>query len=98
MTPRERKALLAQRLQPLDPQIMEITDESHFHAGHPGALTGASHFALRISSPKFKGLSPVACHRLIYSLVGDLIPVEVHALKIRVIDNKPLTNDHLARI
>lgn len=81
-TPQHRKWLLHQQLQALNPQWLEIIDESHLHWGHPGAQGGASHFALTIVSAHFNGLSPVQRHRMIYQLVVGLIPSKVHALKI----------------
>ncbi|HEY9279335.1 MAG TPA: BolA family protein [Eoetvoesiella sp.] len=78
----ERKDLIQERLEVLEPTELEIIDESHLHAGHAGSQNGASHFRLIISSNKFSGLSPVARHRLVYDLVHDLIPYPIHALSI----------------
>lgn len=78
----ERAALLRQRLESLEPDTIELIDESHLHAGHEGARDGASHFRLIISSPHFAGLSPLARHRLVYDSVADLIPYPIHALAI----------------
>lgn len=68
----------------LSPTTLTIIDDSHLHVGHAGAKGGASHFTLEIASPKFKGLGLIAQHRLIYDVLGDLIPQEIHALKIRI--------------
>ena len=84
MTPLERKQIIEQRLnQALSPTLLDIIDESHKHVGHEGAKTGASHFAVVIVSEQFAGLSLIEKHRLVYEAVGDLIPKEVHALKIK---------------
>lgn len=84
MTPEERQQCIQNRLTAeLAPTQLEITDDSHQHVGHPGAQSGASHFTVCIKSPKFEGLSLVARHRLIYDILGDLIPHEIHALKIQ---------------
>ncbi|HLU20763.1 MAG TPA: BolA family protein [Pusillimonas sp.] len=78
----ERAALLRERLQALDPTLLEIMDESHLHAGHAGARDGASHFRVIIATPQFAGLGPLARHRLVYDRVQDLIPHPIHALAI----------------
>lgn len=78
----ERASLLRERLQSLQPDSLELVDESHLHAGHEGARDGSSHFRLYITSSKFDGLSTLARHRLVYELVDDLIPWPIHALAI----------------
>lgn len=61
---------------------LDIEDESHLHAGHPGAASGGGHFKLTIISPDFKGLSSVARHRSVYAALNNHIPQEIHALTI----------------
>jgi len=81
-----RIALLRARLErALSPEQLKIIDESHRHKGHAGAHTGAGHFALIIQSAQLNGLSRINAHRLIYQAVGDLIPLEVHALRIQIV-------------
>lgn len=84
MTPQQRQALIEKRLQEaLNPSFIEVIDESHLHIGHEGAKTGASHFALTIVSSHFENLSAVKRHQLVYEQLKDLIPKEIHALKIK---------------
>jgi BolA protein len=64
------------------PIFIELIDESHLHAGHAGAATGLSHYALTIQSDAFKGLTLMAQHRLIYQVLGDLMHTDIHALRI----------------
>lgn len=79
-----RAKLIKERLQAsLAPQTLELIDESHYHVGHEGAKGGASHFALTIVSSQFEGLSLIKRHQLIYEALNDLIPTEIHALKIK---------------
>lgn len=78
----DRVALLRERLSALEPVELEITDESHLHAGHAGSRDGAGHFRVKVVSRKFEGLHPVARHRLVYDLVDDLMPHPIHALAI----------------
>lgn len=68
----------------LAPELVEIVDESHQHAGHAGAAQGG-HFAALIVSERFQGLSNLARHRLVYASLGDIMPGEIHALSIRAL-------------
>ena len=72
------------RLQPLAPSQLEIQDDSALHAGHKGN-GGGGHFNLKIVSAAFNGKSQVARHRIIYQLMDDLIPGQIHALSIHAI-------------
>lgn len=65
----------------LQPQALDVQDDSHLHAGHAGAREGR-HFTVRIVSARFAGLSRVARHRLVYHAVDALIPSGIHALAI----------------
>ena len=78
----DRIDLIRTRLAALEPQTLEIEDESHLHAGHAGAAGGAGHYRLRIVADCFAGLAPVARHRLVYHHLQDLIPFPIHALAI----------------
>ena len=62
---------------------IEVTDDSHLHAGHAGAAGGAGHYTVEIDSVAFHGLKPVARHRLVYDALTDWMPQRVHALSIR---------------
>lgn len=64
------------------PQACELEDESHLHAGHAGAASGAGHFRLRIVSDRFASLNRIARHRLVYDSLGDMMTSEIHALNI----------------
>ena len=64
------------------PDLLVIEDESHLHAGHAGAAGGQSHFRVRIVAEAFRGVSPVARHRLVYAAVADLLKTDIHALAI----------------
>mgnify|MGYP000104856650 FL=1 len=73
--------LLRQRLTPLAPTSVEVTDDSAKHAGHAGN-TGGGHLSAKIVSNAFNGLSTVARHRAVYRLVADLMPARIHALSL----------------
>ena len=65
----------------LQPDFLEVQDDSHLHAGHAGAREGR-HYSVRIVSARFAGLSRVARHRLVYVALHTLIPRGIHALAI----------------
>jgi BolA family transcriptional regulator, general stress-responsive regulator len=79
----DRERRLRGRLESyFSPALLVIEDESHLHAGHAGAAGGHSHFRVTIVAEAFRGVSPVARHRLVYAAVGDLMTTEIHALAI----------------
>ncbi|MDX9994929.1 MAG: BolA family protein [Rhodocyclaceae bacterium] len=72
---------LRTRLAALEPQSLDIRDDSHKHAGHAGAREGG-HYAVAIVSPRFAGLGTMQRHRLVYDALGDLKACGIHALSI----------------
>jgi BolA protein len=75
-------SLLRERLAPLAPVRVDLTDDSAKHIGHAGAAGGGGHFSLLIVSEHFSGQSRLARHRAVLKQVDDLIPYPVHALAI----------------
>jgi len=69
----------------LSPTHIDIIDESHLHAGHAGAASGAGHFNVTVVSERFAGQSPIQRHRLVYSALDDLMKSEIHALSINAL-------------
>ena len=67
----------------LEPESLDLVDESHKHAGHEGAKSGGGHFDLTIVSAKFEGINTVARHRLVYDALAAMMPAEIHALSIK---------------
>ena len=67
----------------LAPDAIEVTDDSHKHAGHAGARGGQGHFSVEIVSAAFTGMLPLARHRLVYAALGDMMQTDIHALSIR---------------
>ena len=81
---------LTERLQNrLQPDVLEVLDESAAHAGHVGANDSGfgTHFRVRIGGAQFQGISRVARHRLVYDALQDFIDQGLHALAIEVIEN-----------
>ena len=81
---------ILERLQALQPESLNLEDESSQHAGHAGAASGGGHYRLTIVSPRFAGLNPVARHRLVYETLGDLMKGPVHALAITALTPEEL--------
>lgn len=84
---------LRERLATLEPETLELHDDSREHAGHAGAQGGGGHYEVLISTARFEGLAPLARHRMVYTAVGDLMRRQVHALAI-----KAYTPAELARL
>jgi BolA family transcriptional regulator, general stress-responsive regulator len=83
----DRIELIRLRLQQaLNPNLLEIEDDSHKHAGHAGAReSGGGHFNVTIVSEQFRGQPAIKRHRMVYAAVDDLMPNEIHALSIRAL-------------
>ena len=82
----------------LQPDFLEVIDESAQHAGHAGVqemqASGAphldqgahgTHFRLKISSKAFENLTRVSKHRLIYASLQNFIDAGVHAIAIELV-------------
>jgi BolA protein len=79
-----RVSMIRERLSSaLAPLELEITDQSHKHVGHAGALGGGGHFSVLVVSQAFAGKPLLARHRLIYEALGDAMQREIHALSIK---------------
>lgn len=76
------KSTIEERLQVLAPTQLEVMDDSHQHIGHAGSQNGGQHFTIIISAPCLNGLNRIDAHRKIYTLLADLIPHPIHALRI----------------
>jgi BolA family transcriptional regulator, general stress-responsive regulator len=87
-----RIAQIEQALAVLQPVQLELRDDSAKHAGHAGARDGRGHFAVRIVSARFEGLSPIKRHQAIYAALADLMQTDIHALAIQA--RTPAEADH----
>lgn len=72
---------IREQLASLEPQLLEIVDDSAMHAGHAGNR-GGGHFTITVVSSQFSGKSTIMRHRIIYQALQDLIPSRIHALSI----------------
>ena len=73
---------MKRRLAVLEPEHIEIVDESALHAGHAGARSGGGHYQLTLIAAAFTGQNSMARHRAIYQALGDLMSTRIHALSI----------------
>tara|TARA_R110002096_G_scaffold146066_15_gene304287 strand:- start:735 stop:1034 length:300 start_codon:yes stop_codon:yes gene_type:complete len=68
----------------LEPVTLNVSDDSHLHAGHAGARAGGeSHFSVDIVSDRFAGLGRVARHRLVNEALAQQLKGPIHALAIK---------------
>lgn len=82
----ERVAKIRARLEAaFAPDVLEIVDDSHRHAGHAGAKDGRGHFNVKIVSAKFAGTKPLERHRMVYAALGALMQTDIHALSVNAL-------------
>ena len=68
-----------------DPDLLEVEDDSHRHAGHAGARDGRGHFNVVVVSEVFAGKAPLARHRAVYAALGTMMETDIHALSIKAL-------------
>ena len=86
MAASDRRARIEARLrEALAADHLEVVDESHLHAGHAGARSGAGHFRALIVSSRFEGRSPVERQRLVFAALEKEMGPEIHALSMRTL-------------
>ncbi len=67
----------------LEPDHLDVIDESHLHKGHHGARPGGeTHYRVRIAAAAFRGKSRLEMHRTINALLAGELAAGVHALAI----------------
>ena len=74
------KEILEKKIQP---QVIEIIDESDEHLGHVEAEHGM-HLQIKLVAKIFDNLNLVQRHKMIYSALGNLPSLQIHALGIKV--------------
>lgn len=86
----ERVLLIRSRLMSaFSPSELEVIDESHLHAGHVGAQDGRGHFRVNIVSSMFAGRTHLQRHRMIFTVLGNLMQTDIHALSISALGEPP---------
>jgi BolA family transcriptional regulator, general stress-responsive regulator len=69
----------------LNPQLIEIIDNSAAHAGHAGARKGGGHYHITIVANVFDRKSLVQRHQLIYAALAEMMKDQIHALGINAL-------------
>jgi len=78
--------LIRQKLtETIQPELIELIDNSADHAGHAGTQQGGGHYNVTIVAEAFNGKTLVQRHQLIYQALGDLMKKEIHALGINAL-------------
>ncbi len=65
------------------PHHLDITDDSHLHAGHAGARDGKGHFTVEIVADQFADQSLIKRHRMVYDALAEMMETDIHALSIK---------------
>lgn len=77
-----RKQRIEQTLQSqLNPDFLEVLDESHRHSVPDNAQT---HFKVTAVSSRFDGLSLIKRHRLVNGMLSDEFSTGLHALSLHL--------------
>lgn len=70
----------------LAPSRLEVSDESHLHAGHAGARPGGgTHFQVEVVSRLFEGKARIERQRMVYAVLADEMKDRLHALSLRTL-------------
>jgi BolA protein len=85
MNTQDKVTLIKNRIQQsISPTYLEVIDESDKHIGHAGHQGGGRHFAVIIAADCLAAVSRVEAHRKIYALFNDMMPDQIHALRIHI--------------
>ncbi len=71
------------KLSVLEPESIELFDESGKHVGHQGAMGGGGHYQLIIVATAFVDQPLQKRHRMVYEALGGMMHKEIHALAIK---------------
>ncbi len=92
----DRVAQIRSRLETeLEPDELDVIDDSHRHAGHAGARDGRGHFQVRILSRAFAGKRTVERHRMVYAALGSLMQTDIHALGLEALSPEDTKSSNL---
>jgi len=79
----ERMRTMEDRLtKALQPESLNITDDSADHIGHAGAQQGGGHFTVTITASAFEGKTTIDRQRMVFEALSDMMKSEIHALRI----------------
>jgi len=66
----------------LNPEFLEVINQSHEHAGHAHGATD-SHFMAVIVTSSFDGVRMVARHQQVYKILANEMNNPIHALVLK---------------
>ncbi len=70
----------------LEPDLLEVRDESHLHAGHAGAREGGeSHFRVLVVAHAFEGKSRLMRQRMVNEVLARELAGPIHALAMKTL-------------
>jgi ribosome-associated protein len=96
MNNKQRMIEIENRLrEALKPVQLTVTDDSAKHRGHAGAEDGRGHFSVKVIAQAFEGKSLAERHRMIYTILDDMMKTEIHALQI---DARPIDIEELVTL
>ena len=75
------QAAIEEKLQALEPAVVEVLNESHMHSVPPNSET---HFKVTLVSGEFNGTMKVKRHQLIYKVLAEELAGPVHALALHL--------------
>lgn len=75
------QASIEDKLRALDPEYLQVENESHMHSVPPNSET---HFKVTLVSSRFEGLMPVKRHQQIYAVLAEELSGPVHALALHL--------------
>ncbi len=68
----------------LNPEVLEVIDESHLHAGHAGARPGGeTHYNVVVVSHQFEGVHRVERQQMVYGFLKEAFAQGLHALAMK---------------
>ena len=77
-----RETIYSKLEQALEPEHLEVVDESHMHNVPLGS---ESHFRVVVASGKFDDLRRLARHRLVNTILREELAANVHALAVHAV-------------
>ncbi len=81
-----QKRIYNKLMQELNPEFLEVKNNSHLHKGHLGDDgTDETHFAISVKSLNLQGLTRIKAHQKINELVKEEFASGLHALEIKIL-------------
>lgn len=80
-----REEIFSRLSEAFSPLELEIIDDSAKHRGHRESGSGQeTHFRIRVVSVFFEGKNTLMRHRVVYTILNDLMRTSIHALSLTV--------------